>query len=262
MMDRPDYGTDLVMRQVLSRLFALDSAGSPMQQILRFLHSNALAFNNALTLDEIVVGVWGKLLAHEPDQRRRQYFWIRHNLICLRKYLDNFFSSHDDGRRSPITFGIEELRLKHGAARFRLKITGTQLFLCHSSGDKVQVRELRARLVSDGFSPWFDESDLLPGQDWAQEIRTAVRSSSAVLVLLSPSSVSKEGFVQKEIRLALDIADEKPDGTIYIVPVRLQECTVPERLKKWHWVDLFLPSGYSQLLNTLQSGLTAKGTGS
>jgi hypothetical protein len=127
-----------------------------------------------------------------------------------------------------------------------------RVFLCHSSADKKQVRQLHERLAKDGFAPWLDEEDLLPGQNWDMEIKKAVRSSDVVLVCLSASSVTKQGFVQKEIKTALDAADEKPDGLVYIIPLRLQECSVPERLKKWHWVDFFAQNGYARLLQSLR----------
>jgi hypothetical protein len=73
-----------------------------------------------------------------------------------------------------------------------------------------------------------DEEKLLPGQDWEAEIRKAVRGSHVVLVCISKSSLTKEGYVQKEIRHALDVADEKPDGTIFVIPVRLERCEVPK----------------------------------
>jgi hypothetical protein len=41
-----------------------------------------------------------------------------------------------------------------------------RIFLCHSSGDKIAVRKLYHRLRADGFNPWLDEEDLIPGQDW------------------------------------------------------------------------------------------------
>jgi hypothetical protein len=69
-----------------------------------------------------------------------------------------------------------------------------------------------------------------------------------IIVCLSETSVNKAGFVQKEIRFALDVADEQPEGRIYIIPLRLKECDVPERLKKWHWIDLFRKRGYERLL--------------
>jgi hypothetical protein len=110
-----------------------------------------------------------------------------------------------------------------------------RVFLCHSSGDKAQVRDLYRRLRNDGFHPWLDEEDLLPGQDWSHEISKAVRASIIVLVCLSKTSITKAGYVQREIRYALDVADEQPDGTIFLIPVRLEECDVPERLRRWHW---------------------------
>ncbi len=126
------------------------------------------------------------------------------------------------------------------------------VFLCHPSGDKGRVRDLYRRLRADGFAPWLDEEDLLPGQDWEREIRRAVRAADVVLVCLSAHSVTKRGFVQKEIRLALDVADEQPEGTIYIIPARLEECEVPDRLRPLHWVDLFEPRGYERLLDALR----------
>jgi hypothetical protein len=39
--------------------------------------------------------------------------------------------------------------------------------------------------------------------------------------------VTKTGFVQKEIKIAPDAADEQPEGRIYIIPVRLEDCDVP-----------------------------------
>src|SRR5438445_9319993 len=106
-----------------------------------------------------------------------------------------------------------------------------RIFICHSSGDKNKVRKLYKQLRYDGFNRWLDEQDLLPGQDWELEIARAVRSSSVVLVCLSKTAVSKAGFIQKEIRYALDVAAEQPEGAIFIVPVRLEECTVPDRLR-------------------------------
>jgi len=126
-----------------------------------------------------------------------------------------------------------------------------RVFLCHASEDKNPVRELCARLRADGFAPWLDEEALLPGQDWKLEVQKAVRESDAVIVCLSPSAVTKAGYVQKEIRLALDVADEQPQGAIFVIPIRLEACEVPERLKDWQWVDLFSEGGYEKLQRAL-----------
>jgi hypothetical protein len=134
-----------------------------------------------------------------------------------------------------------------------------RVFLCHSKIDKAAVRDLYQKLVSEGVEPWFDEEDLIPGQDWEATIKKAVQNSDVVVVCLSKTSVAKRGFAQKEIKFALDVADEQPEGTIYIIPLRLEECELPERLKKWHCVDLFQPRGYEKLLNALRSRSTNVG---
>ena len=126
-----------------------------------------------------------------------------------------------------------------------------KLFLCHSKDDKPKVRELYHRLVADGFDAWLDEENLLPGQDWDLEIRKAVRESDVVVVCLSKGAVTKTGYVQKEIRFSLDVADEQPEGTIFIIPAKLEACQVPLRLNKWQWVNLFETVGYEKLKRSL-----------
>ena len=128
-----------------------------------------------------------------------------------------------------------------------------KVFLCHSAEDKPKVRELYQKLLADGIDPWLDEEKLLPGSDWDIEIRKAIRSSDAVLILMSSLSVSKEGYVQREIKIALEISYELPDGDIYVIPVRFEECEVPSELNKWHYADLFRENGYELLLNSLNA---------
>ncbi len=127
------------------------------------------------------------------------------------------------------------------------------VFLCHGSEDKPTVRDIYLRLREDGVKPWLDEKEILPGQDWDAEIKSAARTSDAILVCLSSRSVRKEGYVQKEIRLALDVAQEKPDGTIFIIPVKLDDCQLPERLRNWQWVDWRDEDAYSRILRSLRA---------
>jgi hypothetical protein len=131
-----------------------------------------------------------------------------------------------------------------------------RVFLCHASQDKPIVRELYQRLLAEGWiDPWLDEENLLPGQDWDLEIEKAVEAADAVIVCLSNNSVTKEGYVQKEIRKVLDLALEKPEETIFIIPLRLDDCELPRRLRAWHYVNYF-PSeqrkpAYQRLLQSL-----------
>jgi len=134
--------------------------------------------------------------------------------------------------------------------------TGRRLrvFLCHASQDKPAVRELYKRLAAETWiDPWLDEENLLPGQDFDLEIYKAARDSDAIIICLSKISVVKEGYVNREIRRALDASDEKPEGTIFIIPLRLDDCSPSfERLKKLHYADYFTPNAHEKLIKSLR----------
>jgi formylglycine-generating enzyme required for sulfatase activity len=131
-----------------------------------------------------------------------------------------------------------------------------RVFLCHSSNDKPAVRELYQKLRAEAWiDPWLDEEELFPGMDWNMEIEKAVEAPDAILVCLSNNSITKEGYVQREIRIALDYADYKPEGTLYLMPVRLEECDPPRRLRPWQYADYFEGNrerGFQRLLISLK----------
>ena len=113
-------------------------------------------------------------------------------------------------------------------------------FLCYAKENVEIVRQLADRLKAEGWiDPWFDEEDILPGQLWEARVVQAVHESHAVIVFLSKVAVENEGFFHKELTLALDTAEEKPEGTIFIIPVRLDICNVPTRLNQYQYVDYF-----------------------
>lgn len=103
-----------------------------------------------------------------------------------------------------------------------------KVFLSHSSGDAAAVRALHTRLRASGIDSWLDSDEIVGGQDWEFEIRKAIRASDAIVICLTRASVAKSGFVQREIRFALAVAEEQPEGSIFIIPVRLEECDVPQ----------------------------------
>ena len=88
------------------------------------------------------------------------------------------------------------------------------------------------------------------------EIEKAVETADAVIVCLSKNSVTKDGYVQRELKYILDIALEKPEGTIFIIPSRLDDCQVPRQIRGWQWVDFFPKSnwefGYQKVIKSLE----------
>jgi hypothetical protein len=133
------------------------------------------------------------------------------------------------------------------------------VFLRHSTEDKARVRDLYNKLLNDGVDPWLDQEKLVGGTDWSLEINKAIRGAHAVIVCLSKASITKSGFVQKEIKRALDVADEQPEGAIFLIPLRLEDCDLPDRLRDKQQIDFFAPQGYHRLLRALKQCADALG---
>ena len=137
--------------------------------------------------------------------------------------------------------------------------TKNRIFLAHASEDKHQVQQLYQQLKERGFSPWLDATDLIPGQNWREEIPKVIENAAVCLACLSKRSVAKEGYVQREFRYGLSAYAERPPGTIYLIPVRLDDCSVPDihlpkleaSLRDLHWVDLFEAEGFERLVGCL-----------
>jgi hypothetical protein len=129
-----------------------------------------------------------------------------------------------------------------------------QIFLSYAREDEDKVKELYQRLSDAGFEPWMDKKDILPGEIWKSRIPQAIRESDFFLACLSGNSVNKRGWIQREIKDALDIWQEKLDSDIYLIPARLEDCEIPERLGDFQWVDLFEEDGWTRLVKAIQVG--------
>ena len=90
-----------------------------------------------------------------------------------------------------------------------------------------------------GLEPWLDEESLLGGDKWKIAIKDAIRNSSYFVPLLSSKSVGKIGYVQTELKEALEVVLEFPQKKRYIIPARLEDIRVDEKLSELHIIDLF-----------------------
>jgi TIR domain-containing protein len=127
-----------------------------------------------------------------------------------------------------------------------------RVFLSHASEDKPKVREIKQALLSHNVEPWLDADELKPGVAWDDEIREAMENSDIVLLCFSSTSVNKRGYVQRELRIALDLAEEQPLDTIFLIPARLDECKVSTKLGHLQWVNLFEEDGLEELGKLLE----------
>jgi formylglycine-generating enzyme required for sulfatase activity len=136
-----------------------------------------------------------------------------------------------------------------------MKKSEIQIFLAHASEDKPAVLVLHERLKQAGYKPWLDKKDLIPGQNWRSVIPKAIADSQLFIACLSQRSIAKQGFVQREFKMALNQYADRPPNSIYLIPLRLDECDIPDlrqeeyglNLRDLHWLDYWEEDGFEQL---------------
>lgn len=136
----------------------------------------------------------------------------------------------------------------------------SKIFLSYSRQNEGKVSELYKRLKQEGYDPWIDTVDLLPGQNWQEAISKAIWHSAIFIACLSKDSINSEGYAQRELRMGLNRCADKPPGSIYIIPLRLDDCTIPDlrqndcgiTLREYHWVNYFEEDGFERLTKALE----------
>lgn len=136
-----------------------------------------------------------------------------------------------------------------------------KIFISYASEDHEKARRLYKELKYLGHKPWLDKESLFPGQNWETVILEEIRNCDFFLVLLSLSATKKKGFINKEIKEALNILEQLPESHIFTIPIRLDECSVTyEQLRSVHYVDFFPDwhAGFERLSHTLNSEIKEK----
>lgn len=130
-----------------------------------------------------------------------------------------------------------------------------QIFLSYAREDRILVEDLYDRLKTSGYEPWMDTKNVKGGELWDRRISLALKNSDFILVCLSKFAVNKRGYLQKEIKEALNIWKEKLADDIYLIPIRLDNCDVPDLLRDFQWINYFEESGWEILTNSLDEGV-------
>jgi len=114
----------------------------------------------------------------------------------------------------------------------------SRVFISYALEDKERVIKLNQWLIEAGFQTWFDKESLVGGERWERSVKEALKSSDVILVCLSKNSLNKKGTIHKELSMALETAQEMPDGEILIIPVQLDDILLPESLIGKQYIDL------------------------
>ena len=112
-------------------------------------------------------------------------------------------------------------------------------FLSYPSEQRSVARALYDFLQSLGIQPWFDQKNLVAGQDWDRERKIAQRAADLTFLVLSPETVSRQGVIQREVKDILERLADAPLGHTFLVSVRTQHMSVPPELGKYKYVNFF-----------------------
>jgi hypothetical protein len=124
----------------------------------------------------------------------------------------------------------------------------TQIFISYSHSDMEFASKLTKDLEQAGYEVWLDRTDIQTGARWDDEIVKGLNASEIFLVILSNKSTASQN-VKDEIGYAMDHNKQ-------IVPILLEACEVPFRLRRVQYVDftaLKFEEGMKKVLTILKS---------
>jgi hypothetical protein len=120
-----------------------------------------------------------------------------------------------------------------------------KIFFSYSRMDSPFALKLAKDLREAGADIWIDQLDIQAGSHWDSAVEKALNTAACVLVIISPFSTSSTN-VMDEVSFALETGKK-------IVPVMLEECPPPFRLRRLQRIDFTKDynTGLTQLLLSL-----------
>jgi hypothetical protein len=107
------------------------------------------------------------------------------------------------------------------------------IFLSYASTDRDAVLRFHDDLARAGYNVWMDKHRLKGGQNWDFEIKKALQKAVIIVVFLSRNSVDRRGYAQREIKIALDQANDRLVDDIYLIPLLLEaDVPIPDQLSR------------------------------
>lgn len=136
---------------------------------------------------------------------------------------------------------------------------GTQkVFISYARLDLNEVEDIYMVLLKHEIAPWMDVHNIVGGENWLRSIYKAIDDCEIFLAVLSTNSVSKRGVIQKELKKALDKWEGMLPEDIYIIPLRIDDCLIPELLKDFQVINWNNGTGINKLLKAVRTGLARR----
>ena len=123
-----------------------------------------------------------------------------------------------------------------------------KVFISYSGKDREKVVEIVLALREhEDIEVWFDEDEILPGDDFLEKMKLGIKLCDKFIICLSPSFDERppQSWVQQELRMA--ILSENKRGKRIIIPVRLHRGgNIPLELGTRAYADISSPKKWKK----------------
>ena len=122
--------------------------------------------------------------------------------------------------------------------------TTKAVFLSYASQDVAAALRICNALRSAGVEVWFDQSELVGGDQWDQKIRGQVKACDLFVPVISGATQARlEGYFRLEWKLAAQRTHTMADAKPFLLPVVIDttgdaEAHVPEEFRAVQWTRL------------------------
>lgn len=131
-----------------------------------------------------------------------------------------------------------------------------KVFLSHAYKDSSLAREIASALKIKGFDVWNAQTEVLPGDNFAEKISDALEESDAMVVLLSPASLESQNVLWE-----IDYALGNKSYNRRVIPVligseeNMSAESIPWILRKLQIIRLPKPEQAEKEINQISEAL-------
>ncbi len=121
------------------------------------------------------------------------------------------------------------------------------IFISYSRKDESAVQKLYEALLVEGFKPWLKKE--FPSSD--KQSNHPLFEAEFLLACLSNNAVSAKGRLEASIQSDLSHLWRRSHGSTFLIPIRLDDCKIPQSLAAFDSIDFFAEEGLTRLLEAI-----------
>ena len=138
-------------------------------------------------------------------------------------------------------------------------MNSSKAFLSYVKENEPIIRDIDQILTDYGIHVVTDYKNIEGGSNWKKTLQELIEGSGYFIPCFSKEFNQREKTVlYRELDYAIEYAKDIPIGRIWIIPVRINECTIPnieirsrEMLTDLHWINLFPKTAFEKGIKSI-----------